>query len=171
MELQKFIKEQLKIQENNPVEALEILDAKKEEMENAIEQIKLLESQTRRDCLPKWEEQIKEDFSKYKYEIVGNWRQHSDNPNVGLKLSIEGHEISILIEQDDAIFYGISRQYVNSNRKPAKIRKKLEQLFDRMEIEKDLDNSWYIYEYSSYQDVYGCFKTLVEEVIESIGRI
>jgi hypothetical protein len=162
MELHEFIKEQLGIQDDKPGEALEILADKKEELKNAIEQIDLLRTQIRKKDFPMiWEKQIKNDFPEY--EITGNWREPQDDlTNVGLKLSIEGRTVSVLIEFDEdehSYYYGI----VDNEKKYSKIQKKLSRLYGEMES----NDMWYVYSsYCNEKEVYSQFKTFVEELIE-----
>jgi hypothetical protein len=58
MELQKFIKEKLGIQDSPPEEALETLAKKKGELAKVITQIELLESQLAKNCCHAWAEQL-----------------------------------------------------------------------------------------------------------------
>jgi putative component of toxin-antitoxin plasmid stabilization module len=161
MKLQETIKKELGIQENNPGEALEILAAKKEEMENDIEQIKLLKFQIiKKSYFLKWKEQLKKDFRKYEMEEQLSTDEY---PKIGLKFPVREGKISVLIEKDeeDRIYYGIQGD------KKQKISRKLQKLItDRKDQGAREAKHWHIREYSSYQDVYGCFKTLVEEIIE-----
>jgi hypothetical protein len=170
MELQKFIKKELGIQENNPGEALEILETKREALKNAMEQIELLKSQIRINFFPEWAEQIKRDFPDY--EVSENWKQDTDGyPSVAIDFAFKGGKIACLIEiandETGECYYGIKG---DQNQKiPRNLLKLITDRKNKGASDDSTASGWYIYEYSSYQDVYGCFKTLVEEVIESIG--
>jgi hypothetical protein len=168
MELQKFIKQKLGIQEDSePDKALEILAEKKEELENAIMQIGLLETQIRKNCFQKWEKWLKKDFPNY--EIVSTWNNPKEYyPQVGLKLSIKGKETIAAIEcENNDCYYGCFPHKATNTTKHPKIQNELEKLYP--DVDWESNDSWYIYKHTSLQDVYGCLKTLIEEIIEKMG--
>jgi hypothetical protein len=156
MELQEFIKQELKIQENKPDDALETLAIKKEELKNAIEQIELLEEQMRKNCFLKWKEQLKKDFPKAK--LI------DEDDCAGLEIALLGTTIRASLE-----FYHKEKQWRcivwNTKDKaiPASIITKVEHLL------KDYDKN--------YPAWHGCFfdptevkkcYSLLKKVIEAL---
>jgi hypothetical protein len=85
--LQKFIKETWKIQENNPCEALEILDYNKTELEKTAEQIEQLKNQYIENCPSMWKKQFEEDFCGNEYKLV------EQENGLGLKIKSADAEI------------------------------------------------------------------------------
>jgi hypothetical protein len=162
MELQKVIKEQLGIKDNNPDEALEILENKKKELENAIVQIDSLKEKIKMNCFPIWEGRLKNDFPEY--TITGNWREpQGDEPKVGLKLSFKKRKVSALIVCDGNEFY---YEIMDDETIDPKIKDKLTQLF-KEEMNVGEDSKCYMYLYvTSIKEIYPQFKAFVEEFIE-----
>ena len=91
MELQKFIKKELGLQDDNPKKAMEILLEKEMELNETITQIQQLKNKYQRQIIvsqfDKWGEQLKEDFASY--NTVGDkFNINQSSINIGIKFNM-----------------------------------------------------------------------------------
>ena len=91
MELQKFIKKELELQDDNPKKAMELLLEKEMELNETITQIQQLKNKYQRQIIvsqfDKWGEQLKEDFASY--NTVGDkFNINQSSINIGIKFNM-----------------------------------------------------------------------------------
>jgi hypothetical protein len=162
MELQKFIEEKLALSEQRPEEALETILKKKEELQNAISQLKLVEEQYRINCFEAWEKQLKIDFIKN--DIISDTKNKAF-PKVGIKFQFKETSFFALIEYDynrDNINYGI---YTYANIKP---KDPIVTDFVRVILSESFTDDphawWYFCEKTSFRNGFVRLKTLIEKI-------
>jgi hypothetical protein len=159
MELQEFIKKELGLIGTDPDKALKIVLNKKEDMQNALNQLNELEKKINVDHFPKWKNQLETDFPNH--TIVGNWNNPDSNINIGIKLNFNDTSYSLMIDYNyNRIYYGIGKHYAT----PIKNNN-----LNFEEIIRDLnlhspDEWWYAWEYTSFPNAYMRLKTLIEKV-------
>ena len=120
MNLQKFIKKQLELEDMIPEKALVILEDKKKELSNAIAQIEFLTSEYHKEIVKtkfgEYRELLKIDFPTL--QIVGDeFKNNFDVINVGVLWNSAGKIFSLLIECNQCepvkIYYGLSSKFTN----------------------------------------------------------
>lgn len=162
MELQKFIEEKLSLSDQRPEEALDKLFKKKEELQNAISQIKLVEEQYRVNCFEAWEKQLEIDFIKK--DIISDTK-NKVFPKVGIKFEYKETSFVALIEYDynkNNINYGI---YTYANKIPKNpIVTNFVQAILSESFTDDPHPWWYFCERTSFQNGFVRLKTLIEKI-------
>ena len=111
MEQQKFIKKKLDITNAKLEEALLKEIEKKEEVENALNQLKQLEETIKLNHFEIWEEKLKVDFPSFSTKIISEWSNSNAFNYVGVKIERNEGVYSVIIGYDTnyrALYYGIS---------------------------------------------------------------
>ena len=160
MELQKFIKERLDITNAEPEVALEEVIKKRDEVNSALNQLKLLEESIKLDHFQKWEEKLKVDYPNL--TIISEWSSLSDNNYVGVKIKSGEGVFSLLIGYEvkySAIYYGISTLFATDAKESG---------LDFGRIVEDfgfeMDVRWYGSKYCSFENAYNGLKKLIDRV-------
>ena len=168
MKLQKFIKNELKLNDAQPEEAIKILSNKKKELDEAITQVEILRNEYGKQILieqfGQWEAMLKKDFPSM--EIVNDSFKIDKNCiNVGIKFSIDNEEFVAMIEVNEVnkpnIYVGIGRHFV-SNAKH-QVSSKLDEIINKQNLTKP-DNWWYGWKYTSIPNAYMRLKNLINEI-------
>nr|WP_319571248.1 PD-(D/E)XK nuclease family protein [uncultured Draconibacterium sp.] len=158
MELQKFIINELGLNGIVPENALKIVLNKKEDMQNALNQLSELERKIKIEHFQEWEKQLKAHFPHC--EIVGNWNKPNSTINIGVRVNCRNAFYSLLVEYNhSSIYYGIGRHY-------ASLEKNETSYFDGIISDLNLhspDDWWYAKENTSFQNAFLRLKTLIEE--------
>lgn len=159
MQLQEYIKKELGLNGIEPENALKIVVDKKEDMQNALNQLTELEKKIYVEHFPKWEKQLKADFPNYK--IVGNWNKPDSCINLGVKVNFIDTNYSLLIEYNyNRIYYGIGIHYATP-------KKNNELHFREVIIDLKLqapEEWWYAWEYTTFPDAYLDLKKLIDKI-------
>jgi hypothetical protein len=169
MKLQEFIKKQLGISDNNPDEAIEILNEKEIELNNAVSQIQLLKHKYNKkiilSCFEEWEEKLKKDFSRV--VVSDKFKEKQEVINVGVKFSIENKEFTAIIECNDCnkpnIYLGIGRHFSSQH------KYETPQILQSFLNDRNLtmpEDYWYGWKYTSLTDGYRMLKEIIEEIIK-----
>ncbi|NLD23288.1 MAG: PD-(D/E)XK nuclease family protein [Bacteroidales bacterium] len=159
MKLQEFIKENLEITNAEPEYSLTKVLEKKEEVEDALNQLKQLEHSIKIDHFKKWERCLKD---KYKdFDIVNNWSQGNKTNYLGVKI-VEGESIfSLIIGYDiQSIYYGISRHFATDAKDN---RLNFEEIITELNLTKD--DNWYGYRITSFENAYMRLSALIDKVV------
>ena len=160
MELQKFIKEKLGLQDNNPEGAITILSEKEMELNNALAQVQELKSVYKKQlilsCFENWESQLKKDFPNQDQQIVGDkFKLNKNVINIGIKFNIDGKDYSALLECNDCnkpnIYVGIGIGFASQQKHDEST--KLKTILDNAEL-KSPDDWWYGWKYTSIENGY-----------------
>ena len=148
-----------------PEVALEEVIKKRDEVNNALNQLKLLEESIKLDHFQKWEEKLKVDFPKEDFPnltIISEWSSLSDNNYVGVKIKSGEGVFSLLIGYEvkyAAIYYGISTLFATDAKESG---------LDFGRIVEDfgfeMDVRWYGSKYCSFEDAYNGLKKLIDRV-------
>jgi hypothetical protein len=161
MKLQEFIKDDLKIQENKPDDAFEILTTKKEELEKAFEQIELLEEQLRKNIFQIWAAQVEQDFHGTGYKLIDKGENY-----LCWEIVLSGDKIGITLEFDrkkELWYCGI---WIKNKKKiPSFIIKKIEQLLEDGESN---NSDWRGHHFNSKEikECYPFLKKVIKALIE-----
>lgn len=168
MKLQEFIKQELKLIDKNPEEAIEILSDKEMEMNNAIGQIQLLKSKYQikivENHFQQWEKLLQIDFPNLK--IIGDKFEIDNNViNVGIKFSIENKDFVAIIECNNCdklnIYYGIGRQFVSNEK--FETTESLRRILNDNELNEPED-FWYGWKYTPLESAYYQLKNLINQI-------
>lgn len=174
MELQKFIKEKLGLQDDKPEEATEILSEKETELNNAINQIQQLKSKYQKQIVVNhfegWKQSLKDEFSDL--TVVGDSFELDKNCiNIGVKFSFENQNFTALIECNNwnkpNIFYGVGRRFASLTKHYTP--ETLQRVLNGNEL-LNPEDYWYGWKYTSLENGYVKLKTLIDEII-SIRKI
>ncbi len=171
IKLQKFIKQELGLQDDKPEEATEILNDKEEELDNTINQIRLLKSEYHKQIIvnkfKQWKKLLESDFPSLK--IVGDESINAeDYIIIGVNLLIKKKKITALIEydvSDESICYGLGVHHADERIKvnPSILKSIIEQY----ELE-DQNEYWYGWKETSLENSYSLLKTLIKEFRQDV---
>jgi hypothetical protein len=182
MKLQEFIKKEFGIPENNPEAAIEILSEKETELDNAKAQIQQLKSSYQRQIIEnrfkEWEKKLIEWIKIYKKDfpdlkIVGeNFVEDENKINIGIKHSIENEDFVAIIEcnnyEESQFCFGISSKFTSSEENLKFKSKTLQTIIDDNEWEKQNDDGFYCWKYTSLENAYTDLESLIKSIIELI---
>ena len=169
MKLQEFIKNELGLQENNPIEAIDMLSEKEAELSNALNQIQQLKSKYQKqnvvNYFEKWEESLKKDYPNL--EIVGDkFKLDKNCINIGIKFSNENNFFVALIECNEYtkpnIYVGIGRHYAST------IKHETPEMLKRILTDNELsqtENYWYGWKYTSLDNAYTRLKSIIQDTV------
>ena len=169
MKLQEFIKKELGLKDDNPLEATEILSEKETELNNAISQIQQLKSKYQKQIVEnhfeEWEKSLQADFLNHK--IVGDkFKLDKNCINIGVEFSFDNQNFVAVIECNDCnkpnIYFGIGRHFASKSKH--KTPEVLRKILNDSELVKT-DNFWYGWKYTSLENAYMRLKTLIEEIM------
>jgi len=166
IKLQKFIKEELGLQDDKPEIATEILNDKEEELDNAINQIKLLKRLYQKKIIEnqfdEWKILLESDFPDL--DIVGEkFDDDEDYITIGVNLSIKKKKITALIEyefsDEPCLACGFGIHYADEKMKviPPMLRSILKQY-----TLEDPNDYWYGSKETSWENSYKLLKTLIK---------
>ena len=164
MVLQEFIKKELGINGIEPVTDLEIILGKKNDLQNALNQLSELEKKVKIEHFPKWEKQLAVDFKEHKEAIVSQINTHDILTNVGIKFSYNEIPFTLLIEyksSNNAIYYGIAILHTDSKSK--RDIPHFDEIIKDLKLQVDEDKDWYAWEYTSFSEAYMRLKILIEK--------
>lgn len=141
MELQKFIKEKLEINEVEPEIALQIVSEKQQEMENALTQLKSLQEEFQGKIDEKYFTRYHEELKELNLNAI---KKIDDYPNyypksVGVKLA---NKLTIWLGKEDGIDGDLFCQvnYIGNKKKLSTIVKKtFKEIFNDEDIDEDKD--------------------------------
>ena len=159
MKLQEFIKEELEISNAEPEYSLTKVLEKKEEMNNALNQLKQLEHSIKIGHFKKWEKWLED---KYKgFGIVSDWSEGNKLNYLGVKIEESDSVFSLIIGYDiQSIYYGISNHYATDTKDNRLNFKKI-----ITELNLATDDSWYGYRITSFENAYMRLSTLIDRVV------
>lgn len=167
IKLQKFIKQELGLQDDKPELATEILNDKEEELENAINQIKLLKSKYQRQIIEnqfeEWKLLLESDFPEL--DIV--CRKYDDEYIIiGVNLLIKKKKITALIECELSEEYAMCCGFGihEADDKLKNIPAILKRIIEQYKLE-DSNDYWYGAKDTSIENSYMVLKTLIKEFI------
>ena len=161
MELQKFIKNKLEITNAKPQEALLRVIEKKEEVENALNQLKQLEGAIKLDHFEIWEKKLAVDFPSLSSKIISEWAISNAYNYLGVKIERDESAFSVIIGYDtNHIYYGISTLFATEVKD---MRLNFEKIV--MDFDFKVDDRWYGSAYCSFEDAYSSLKSLINRVI------
>lgn len=161
MELQKFIKNKLEITNAKPQEALLKVIEKKEEVENALNQLKQLEGAIKLDHFEIWEKKLAVDFPSLSSKIISEWAISNAYNYLGVKIERDESAFSVIIGYDtNHIYYGISTLFATEVKD---MRLNFEKIV--MDFDFKVDDRWYGSAYCSFEDAYSSLKSLINRVI------
>ena len=161
MELQEFIKKELGLNGIEPEKALKIILTKKEEMQNAINQLNDLEKKINVEHFSKWENRLVTDFPNHK--IVGNWNRPDYCINIGVKIDYRDIMYSLIIEYNNSnnrIYYGIGIHYATTEKNSAL---NFEEIISDLQLHSP-EEWWYAWDSTSFPKAYRRLKTLIEKI-------
>lgn len=173
MNLQEFIKQELKLTEESPEKAIEILLDKESELSNAMFQIQQLKRNYQKECVlnqfAQWEALLVQDFPES--VIVGDKFKLDINViNLGVKFDIDNQPYVAIIECNDCvkptIYYGVGRHHVSAGRFEETT------LLNDILVSNALTNPvdfWYGWKYIQDENPYHKFKTLIDSIHASIN--
>jgi len=168
MKLQEFVKKELKLQDDRPEEAAEILSEKEMELNSAISQIQQLKSKYQKQIISnnfeKCEKLLVIDFPTFK--IVGDkFKLDKNCINVGVKFSIENQDFAAVIECNDFnkrnIYFGIGRHFVGKAKH--EVSGSMRKILNDSELVKPEDY-WYGWKYTSFENAYMRLKNLIGKI-------
>lgn len=171
MKLQEFIKKELSIDDNNIENSIEILSEKEEELNNLLNQIKLLKSkfnkQKMTEFFKNFEELLRLDFSSE--EIVRDVFKLDENViNVGVKFKYNNVEFVAIIECNNCdvptLYYGIGRHY--SSLEKTILPESLNLIMESNNL-KSPEDYWYGWKYTNLENGYLELKSLIQEIVKS----
>lgn len=159
MELQKFIKERLEITNAEPEYSLTKVVEKKEEINNALNQLNQLEHSIKIGHFKKWEKWLED---KYKgFDIVSDWSEGNNLNYLGVKIVAGESVFSLIIGYDiQSIYYGISNHYATNTKDD---RFNFEEIITELNLATD--NNWYGYRITSFENAYMRLSTLIDRVV------
>ncbi len=170
MKLQDFIKKELNLEDDKPVEAVKALSEKEEELQNAITQIQQMKNKYNKQIIlenfDEWENLLQVDFPSFK--IVGDkFKLDEKTINVGVEFTLNNECFVAIIEcnnwNNKNIYLGISRHYVSTEK--YKVPDILQEILDKNElVEQANDYWWYGWKYSALEDAYSNLKNLIEKI-------
>ncbi len=159
MELQEFLKEELKF-DNNPVSNLSKVNDKINEVNEVSNQLNELKKRTIESVFIEWEEKLKK---IYKDEVWYNGRD--GEPQVGVLREYNGKKFAVYIEYKNDIVFGASKCDGDSS-KIEDIIKLLSQIWSNV---FDCNHVWwYVYWHTSFKDGYQKLVDLIEKIDEKI---
>lgn len=170
--LQDYLKETWKINDEYPIEASAILGAKERELTNILDQVHLLQSTYNKQFITKafdqWKTALQHDYPSH--EVVGDaFNLNSYIINIGLSFQIQQQSFVALIECNDwnkpNLYIGIGRHFVSPkkhNPSPA-----LQTILENHKLEKPEDY-WYGWHYTSLDEAYEQLTRLIDAIIETI---
>lgn len=162
MELQEFIKKELGIIGVEPEKALETILGKKDDIQNALNQLFELEKKVKIEHFPKWEKQLAVDFKEHK--VVSQINTNDILTNVGIKFDYNDIPSTLLIEyksSNNAIYYGIAILHTDSKSK--RDIPHFDEIIKDLKLRVDEDKDWYAWEYTSFSEAYMRLKILIEK--------
>jgi hypothetical protein len=174
MKLQDFIKNELGLVDDKPLEAVKALTEKETELNNAITQIQQLKSTYHKQIVlsyfKNWEKSLQTDFPSFK--IVGDKFELDKNIiNVGIEFCMNNEIFVAIIECNDCnnpnIYYGIGRHFVSASK--YETSGVLKEILDNNKL-IDPEDFWYGWRWSILGDVYMNLKRLIEEIEDKIVR-
>jgi hypothetical protein len=161
MELQKFIESELKLSEQEPIEALDKISEKEKALTDAITQLNNVKSSYIRHCFPIWEEKLKKEFPNYN-DKVKSYTNKKGDPGVGIIFS----EFSVIIEYNfngnKKMYYGIKKK----NEEDDKINDDIQSIVKDYYTEK----GWYGWDYVDYKDADKQLIKLINSVLEVLSQ-
>lgn len=159
MKLQEFIKEELEITNAEPEYSLTKVVEKKEEINNALNQLNQLEHSIKIGHFKKWEKWLED---KYKgFDIVSDWSEGNNLNYLGVKIVAGESVFSLIIGYDiQSIYYGISNHYATNTKDD---RLNFEEIITELNLATD--NNWYGYRITSFENAYMRLSTLIDRVV------
>lgn len=172
MELQKYIKKELGLEDHKPEKALEILSKKETELNSAIEQIQQLknnyEKQIVKNHFENWEKLLQTDFPNHK--IVGvKSILYPNYISIGIKFSIENKDFVAIIENPVAtlnVYFGVSSKFTGKEEKSSEIPETLQRII-KDKLTTDDNKDWYGFKGTSFDEAYLELKSLIGEILSS----
>lgn len=160
MKLQEFIREKLEITDVEPLEALNKVIEKQEEVNNALSQLNRLKESVVLDCFQKWEKSLKDDYPNL--EIVGDYVNIETFSRIGVKVNDGDSCFSLLLEYHDnnKILCGIGYLFA-TDKKNNKFEFK--EIIDDLNL--NVNDYWYGWKWVSLEDAYTSLSTLIDKVI------
>jgi hypothetical protein len=162
MELQKFIKEKLGLQDDKPENAIVILSEKEKELNNVICQIQQLKKVNIKNYFEKLEKSLQANFPNLK--IVSNkFKLDKYIINVGVEFSVENQNFVAIIEGNNRyskpyIYFGV-RSQVGRETPPEKLQK----ILDGNELKSE--DPWCGRKGTSFENGYKRFGDLIKDII------
>lgn len=159
MHLQEFIKKELGLNGMEPENALKIILDKKEDMQNALNQLTELEKKIHVEHFPMWEKQLKANFPNL--TIVGNWNKPDSCINIGVKMNSIYASYSLLIEYNyNRIYFGIGKHYATPEKN---YTLNFDEVINDLKLQGP-EEWWYAWEYTTFSDAYFNLKFLIEKI-------
>jgi hypothetical protein len=165
MELQKFIESELKLSEQEPVEALQTIYEKQKALQDIIVQLQTTEMKYKKCCFEKWEKQLKKDFPNA--QIISTHYNFSNYPKIGVDFSYQNHNFSALNQYHNNFL--VNALWVKAGEKDESVKNLLQSiLFDSYTID---ENTWfYGWKQTDFQTGYEDLKALIASVLEILPQ-
>lgn len=168
MKLQEFIKNELRLNDAQPEEAIKILSYKKKELDEAITQVELLRNEYRKQIMieqfGQWGAMLEKDFPSM-IKVSDNFIIDKNCINVGVEFSIDNEKFVAMIEINEInkpnIYVGIGRHFVSDAKH--QVSSKMDDIMNKQELTKP-DNWWYGWKYTSISNAYMRLKNLINEI-------
>lgn len=167
MKLQKFIKEELGIDDNDPENGVEILSEKEQELNNALTQILELKNKYKIQIVKKsfenWKTLLSNNYPER--EVVGDtFKIDKDYINIGVKFLLDKLDYVALIEwkkSTNKIYVGIGRHY--SSQSKHMISEDLQKILNNQQLVKP-DDFWYGWKYTSFENAFNRLEALIKSI-------
>ena len=175
MNLQKFIKEQFKLPENNPEKALEILTEKENDFNNVISQISILKEELQKSIVINifegWKKQLEYDFPNLDI-VCDNFEIDVNCINLGVKFKIDDHEFAALVECNNVVthnlYFGIGRHFVSETMH--KTSENLQNIIIDCGLDQPSDQWWYSWKYTKIDKAYAELNGLIKCIESQMGK-
>ena len=159
MKLQEFIKEKLEITDAEPMEALNKVIEKQEEVNNALSQLNLIKDSIILDCFREWEKSLKNDFPDL--EIVGNYFKIENLMRIGVKINDADSSFSLLIEfHNSGVIYGIGKLFATDDKNN---NFNFDEIVDALNLKTN--DWWYGWKWIAMEDAYANLSILIDKVV------
>ena len=160
MELQDYLKEELKFKNEPDLDYKKICD-KLSEIKKVMNQLGNLKDSQIKECWEYWFNKLKYDFQDHKYVFIYD----DEKSKIGVILKINELTFSILIEyhkSKNSIYYGLSK-YCASDFICSEVQIILQPIIDSIGGFKNSPN-WYAWKFTSFENAYKRLSHLIKEV-------